>query len=49
MPIDEAGKYEIDFRLRQKEGEFQQAIVARATASRSKRSPTTASWCRASR
>ena len=26
-PIDEAGKYEIDFRLRQKEGEFQQAIV----------------------
>jgi LmbE family N-acetylglucosaminyl deacetylase len=27
MAIDEAGKYEIDFRLRQKEGEFQQAIV----------------------
>jgi hypothetical protein len=27
MPIDDAGKYEIDFRLRQKEGEFQQAIV----------------------
>src|SRR6185436_13040081 len=27
MQIDEAGKYEIDFRLRQKEGEFQQAIV----------------------
>jgi hypothetical protein len=27
MPIDEAGKFEIDFRLRQKEGEFQQAIV----------------------
>ncbi|HEX3644832.1 MAG TPA: PIG-L family deacetylase, partial [Vicinamibacterales bacterium] len=27
MAIDESGKYEIDFRLRQKEGEFQQAIV----------------------
>ena len=27
MAIDEAGKYEIDFRLRQKEGEFQQAIT----------------------
>ena len=27
MTIDEAGKYEIDVRLRQKEGEFQQAIV----------------------
>src|SRR3984893_3337148 len=27
MPIDETGKYEIDFRLRQKEGEFQQAIA----------------------
>jgi LmbE family N-acetylglucosaminyl deacetylase len=27
MPIDEGGKYEIDFRLRQKEGEFQQAIA----------------------
>ena len=27
MLMDEAGKYEIDFRLRQKEGEFQQAIV----------------------
>ena len=27
MAMDEAGKYEIDFRLRQKEGEFQQAIV----------------------
>ena len=27
MAIDEAGKYEIDFRLRQKEGEFQQAIA----------------------
>ena len=27
MALDEAGKYEIDFRLRQKEGEFQQAIV----------------------
>jgi LmbE family N-acetylglucosaminyl deacetylase len=27
MPIDEAGNYEIDFRLRQKEGEFQQAIA----------------------
>ena len=27
MAIDDAGKYEIDFRLRQKEGEFQQAIV----------------------
>ena len=27
MSIDDAGKYEIDFRLRQKEGEFQQAIV----------------------
>ena len=27
MSIDEAAKYEIDFRLRQKEGEFQQAIV----------------------
>ena len=29
MPIDEAAKFEIDFRLRQKEGEFQQAIAAR--------------------
>jgi LmbE family N-acetylglucosaminyl deacetylase len=27
MPIDDAGKFEIDFRLRQKEGEFQQAVV----------------------
>jgi hypothetical protein len=27
MPIDEVAKFEIDFRLRQKEGEFQQAIV----------------------
>src|SRR5262249_44291086 len=27
MPIDETAKFEIDFRLRQKEGEFQQAIV----------------------
>jgi LmbE family N-acetylglucosaminyl deacetylase len=27
MAIDEGGKFEIDFRLRQKEGEFQQAIV----------------------
>jgi LmbE family N-acetylglucosaminyl deacetylase len=27
MPIDEAGKYEIEFRLRQKEGELQQAIA----------------------
>jgi LmbE family N-acetylglucosaminyl deacetylase len=27
IAIDEGGKYEIDFRLRQKEGEFQQAIV----------------------
>jgi LmbE family N-acetylglucosaminyl deacetylase len=27
MPIDDAGKYEIDFRLRQKEGEFQQAAL----------------------
>jgi LmbE family N-acetylglucosaminyl deacetylase len=27
ISIDDAGKYEIDFRLRQKEGEFQQAIV----------------------
>jgi hypothetical protein len=27
IAVDEAGKYEIDFRLRQKEGEFQQAIV----------------------
>ena len=27
MAIDEAGRYELDFRLRQKEGEFQQAIV----------------------
>jgi LmbE family N-acetylglucosaminyl deacetylase len=27
MAVDEAGKYEIDFRLRQKEGEFQQAIA----------------------
>src|SRR6185436_14760366 len=26
MSIDEAAKYEIDFRLRQKEGEFQQAV-----------------------
>ena len=29
MAIDDAGKFEIDFRLRQKEGEFQQAIAAR--------------------
>ena len=28
MPIDEAGRFEIEFRLRQKEREFQQAIVA---------------------
>ena len=28
MPIDEAGRFEIDFRLRQKEREFQQAILA---------------------
>ena len=27
MAIDDTGKYEIDFRLRQKEGEFQQAIA----------------------
>src|SRR6185436_803139 len=27
MPIDEAGRFEIDFRLRQKEREFQQAIL----------------------
>ena len=27
MSIDEAGKFEIDFRLRQKEGEFQQAAL----------------------
>jgi LmbE family N-acetylglucosaminyl deacetylase len=27
MPIDETARFEIDFRLRQKEGEFQQAIV----------------------
>jgi hypothetical protein len=27
MPIDEGARFEIDFRLRQKEGEFQQAIV----------------------
>ena len=27
MPIDEDGRYEIDFRLRQKEREFQQAIL----------------------
>ena len=27
MPIEDAGKYEIDFRLRQKEGEFQQAAL----------------------
>ena len=27
MAIDDGGKYEIDFRLRQKEGEFQHAIV----------------------
>ncbi len=27
MAIDDAGKYEIDVRLRQKEGEFQQAII----------------------
>ena len=27
MPIDENARFEIDFRLRQKEGEFQQAIV----------------------
>jgi LmbE family N-acetylglucosaminyl deacetylase len=27
MPIDDTGKYEIDFRLRQKESEFQQAIT----------------------
>ena len=29
MAIDDAAKFEIDFRLRQKEGEFQQAVVAR--------------------
>jgi LmbE family N-acetylglucosaminyl deacetylase len=28
MPIDEAGRFDIEFRLRQKEREFQQAIVA---------------------
>ena len=27
MPIDESGRFEIDFRLRQKEREFQQAVV----------------------
>ena len=27
MPIDEAARFEIDFRLRQKEREFQQAIL----------------------
>ena len=27
MPIDDAGKFEIEFRLRQKEREFQQAII----------------------
>ena len=27
MPIDERGRFDIDFRLRQKEREFQQAIV----------------------
>ena len=27
MTLDEAGRYEIDFRLRQKEREFQQAIL----------------------
>ena len=27
MPIDDAAKYDVDFRLRQKEGEFQQAAV----------------------
>ena len=27
MPIDEAARYDIDFRLRQKEGEFQQAAL----------------------
>src|SRR6185503_12892587 len=27
MQMDEAGRYEIDFRLRQKEGEFQQAVL----------------------
>ncbi len=27
MTVDEAGKYEIDFRLRQKESEFQQAVL----------------------
>jgi LmbE family N-acetylglucosaminyl deacetylase len=27
LPLDDGGKFEIDFRLRQKEGEFQQAIV----------------------
>ncbi len=27
MAIDDGGKFEIDFRLRQKEGEFQQAII----------------------
>src|SRR5439155_3627382 len=27
MPIDEAAKYEIDYRLRQKEGEFQHAAL----------------------
>jgi LmbE family N-acetylglucosaminyl deacetylase len=30
MPLDEAGRYEIDFRLRQKEDEFQQAAVIAA-------------------
>src|SRR5205085_2591619 len=30
LPIDDAGKYEIDFRLRQKEGEFQSAALLAA-------------------
>ena len=43
MGLSDAGKYEIDFRLKQKEDQFQQAIMRRARAARSTRSPTTAS------
>jgi hypothetical protein len=48
LPIDDAARYEIEFRLRQKEREFQQAAIT-CPASALKRSPTTASWCPVSR
>ena len=44
-----AGKYEIDFRLRQKERRIPAGDHCSPTASRSKRSPTMASSCRGSR